>query len=144
MVRKTIEQGNTGNNKSIYPSILANEKVPASDKKFARLADDALFLMVAGTDAPTQALAITLFHILNNSEAHQRVRAELHSALPDMIDPPQLEKLEQLPYLVRRSNSIVPRPWSGLTNNIIPERCLERRTPNIFNSDHSTSSHSTR
>jgi cytochrome P450 len=107
MVRKALAQAGKTRaeaNKSIYPSILDSEKVPASEKEFSRCADDAIFLMVAGTDAPAQALAITMFHILNNTEVHQRLTSELRTAFPDVTKPPSLDRLKQLPYMVRTSD----------------------------------------
>ncbi|PLB53957.1 cytochrome P450 [Aspergillus steynii IBT 23096] len=101
MVRKAIqERGMISNEKpkAIYPTILENEKVPESEKKFARLADDAIFLMIAGTDAPSQALAITMFYVLRHPEVHERVRAELCAAWGDASMAPGLTALEQLTY----------------------------------------------
>ncbi|KAE8153060.1 cytochrome P450 [Aspergillus avenaceus] len=83
----------------IYPTILASTDVPDNEKERTRLEDDAIFLLIAGTDAPTQVIAITMFHILNNSEVHRRLRTELRSALPDVSIDPDLTTLEQLPYL---------------------------------------------
>ncbi|OJJ96495.1 hypothetical protein ASPACDRAFT_54396 [Aspergillus aculeatus ATCC 16872] len=83
----------------IYPSILADPSVPPREKDSPRLEDDAIFLMMAGTDAPSQALAITMFHILDNREAHERLKAELLANIPDVRCIPPLETLEQLPFL---------------------------------------------
>ncbi|KAM5467941.1 hypothetical protein MauCBS54593_005223 [Microsporum audouinii] len=83
----------------IFAEVMHDEKLPASERNLRRLTDDALFLIVAGTDAPSQALAITMFHILNNSEVYERLREELMCALPNpRVDPP-LAMLETLPYL---------------------------------------------
>lgn len=103
MVRNAIkERGTIGSEKrnAIYPTILENEKVPEDEKKFARLADDAIFLMIAGTDAPSQALSITLFHVLRHPEVHERVRTELFTAWENASVSPDLVTLEQLPYFV--------------------------------------------
>ncbi|EEQ28161.1 benzoate 4-monooxygenase cytochrome P450 [Microsporum canis CBS 113480] len=83
----------------IFAEVMHDEKLPASERNLGRLTDDALFLIVAGTDAPSQALAITMFHILNNSEVYEKLREELMRALPNpRVDPP-LAMLETLPYL---------------------------------------------
>lgn len=103
MVRKAIRERGTISNekrKAIYPAILENEKVPEEEKEFHRLADDAIFLMIAGTDAPAQALAITLFHVLRNPEVHGRIRAELDDVWKEASTAPGLTALEQLPYFV--------------------------------------------
>lgn len=87
--------------KAIYPTILANPEVPSSEKEVTRLQDDAIFLLMAGTDAPGQVLAITTFHVLDNPSVHEKLRKELCSAIPDMNRLPDLVQLETLPYLVR-------------------------------------------
>ncbi|KAL5356850.1 cytochrome P450 [Aspergillus floccosus] len=101
MVKNTLKTRYTphiGKTHPIYPSMLEDEKVPESEKKFNRLVDDAIFLMVAGTDAPAQAMAITMFHILRNPEVHERLRLELCSAMPSVASVPSLDTLERLPY----------------------------------------------
>lgn len=85
---------------SIYPAILADPTVPQVEKDPRRLEDDALFVMMAGTDAPAQVLAITLFHILNNPEVHHKLQAELLSGIPDPSTIPSLKELEKISYLV--------------------------------------------
>ncbi|KAE8381628.1 benzoate 4-monooxygenase cytochrome P450 [Aspergillus bertholletiae] len=84
---------------AIYPSILADRNVPPSEKESARLEDDAIFVMMAGTDAPAQCLAITIFHILNNSSVYQKLQAELRANILDAHSVPTLKQLEALPYL---------------------------------------------
>lgn len=79
---------------------MADPAVPLVEKSQSRLEDDAIFLMLAGTDAPSQASAITLFHVLDNPEKYQRLRDELLVAIPDVTDIPSLEQLERVPYLV--------------------------------------------
>lgn len=85
---------------AIYPTILANPEIPLLEKSQARLEDDAIFLMLAGTDAPSQTLAITMFHIIYNPATYQRLKEELFAALPDLNASPCISQLEQIPYLV--------------------------------------------
>lgn len=85
--------------RSMYPNILADSEIPQSEKELTRLEDDAIFLMMAGTDAPAQALAITLFHILNNPNVYARLKEELFTISdPDTVST--LEQFQRLPYLV--------------------------------------------
>jgi hypothetical protein len=86
--------------KPIYPTILADPTVPASAKELSQLQDDAIFLLMAGTDAPGQVLAITMFHVLNNPHVHKKLMTELVSAMPEPTATPDLSQLENLPYLV--------------------------------------------
>ncbi|GLB11935.1 hypothetical protein AtubIFM57258_009209 [Aspergillus tubingensis] len=101
MVRKAILGRGTGCSekpKPIYPAILNNEKVPEDEKRLARLTDDAIFLVQAGTDAPGRALVLTLYYILRDPEVHKKLRSELCAAWPDATMEPGLIALEQLPY----------------------------------------------
>lgn len=61
--------------------------------------------MMAGTDAPAQAIAITLFHILNNPNVYDRLKKTLFT-IPNSNTVPTLEQLQSLPYLVS-SNSLI-------------------------------------
>lgn len=85
---------------AIYPAILADPEIPPSENTPSRLGDDAIFLMMAGTDAPAQAMAISMFHILNTPEVHQRLKRELFNGFPDINTMPTLEELESIPYMV--------------------------------------------
>jgi cytochrome P450 len=80
--------------------ILKDDKTPATEKQFPRLVDDAKFLMIAGVDAPSQVLAITMFHILNNLSVYRKLQEELINAMPDPMQVLPLSLLERLPYLV--------------------------------------------
>ncbi|KAE8340490.1 hypothetical protein BDV24DRAFT_151855 [Aspergillus arachidicola] len=84
---------------AVYPTILADPDVPASEKESSRLEDDAVLLMIAGTDAPSQATAITFFHILNNPKVHEKLKVELFKNIPEVGTVPTIYQLEQLPYL---------------------------------------------
>ena len=85
---------------AIYPAILADPEIPPSENTSSRLGDDAIFLMMAGTDAPAQVMAISMFHILNTPEVHQRLKTELFNGFPDINTMPTLEELESIPYVV--------------------------------------------
>ncbi|KAJ5151304.1 uncharacterized protein N7482_010556 [Penicillium canariense] len=85
--------------KAIYPAILANPDIPLLEKSQSRLEDDAIFLMFAGTDAPSQTIAITMFHILNNPRVYQTLKNELLAAIPDVETVPSLYELEKISYL---------------------------------------------
>jgi cytochrome P450 len=74
--------------------------VPLLEKSHSLLEDDAIFLMRAGTDAPSHTIAMTMFHILNNPTTYQRLKEELFAAIPDVTVTPNMDQLEQIPYLV--------------------------------------------
>ncbi|KAJ5923338.1 cytochrome P450 [Penicillium verhagenii] len=122
MVKTAIQEHQAGElqdkqkQKAIYPEMLANDRVPPSEKEIKRLEDDAIFFLLAASDAPSQALAITVFHILDNPEVLQKLKDELYHSFPDDDIIPSLDELEPLPYLsavlkegLRLSNIVVPR-----------------------------------
>ncbi|KAJ6031900.1 benzoate 4-monooxygenase cytochrome P450 [Penicillium herquei] len=83
----------------IISELMHSEKLPMKEREVTRVVEDAKFLLVAGTDAPSQVMAITVFHILNNPAVHERLRTELINALPDPQEKPTWSFLERLPYL---------------------------------------------
>lgn len=87
--------------RSIFYDILDNDQLPDGEKELPRLIDEAKFLLVAGTDAPSQVLALTMFHVLDNQDVYQHLREELMLAIPDKKACPSWDKLERLPYLAR-------------------------------------------
>ncbi|KAJ5360336.1 hypothetical protein N7517_009527 [Penicillium concentricum] len=88
--------------KSMISTILSNEKLPNEEKELERLEQEMHFVILAGTDAPSQVMAITLFHILWNPKAHQKLKDELDEAFPDLSDA-DWSKLKSLPYLPCKS-----------------------------------------
>ncbi|KGO36084.1 Cytochrome P450 [Penicillium expansum] len=88
--------------KSIIPTILSNEKVPDHEKDLKRLQDELSFLIIAGSDAPSQVMAITVFHLLWNPETYQKLKDELDEAFP-VLSEADWTKLKGLPYLPRKS-----------------------------------------
>lgn len=64
--------------------------------------EEAAILVGAGTETAGNACAVTVFHILSNKHVHHRLKKELVEAWPDPEVPMPLERLEKLPYLVRR------------------------------------------
>jgi cytochrome P450 len=79
---------------------MRNDKLPAAERTLARLTDEAKFLLVAGTDAPSQVMSITIYHILCTSCVYNRLREELQMALPNADMDACWGDLERLPYLV--------------------------------------------
>lgn len=67
---------------AVIPRILESDKVPIEEKQPSRLEDEVAFLKTAGTDAPSQALAISIYHILNNQHVLTALKAELTATFP--------------------------------------------------------------
>lgn len=141
MVKQAIQDQRDGildneqKKRAIYPAMLANDKLPASEKETKRLQDEATFFMLAASDAPSQALAITTFHILDNPEVLGKLRDELFSAFPVFTGILSLDELEPLPYLVgkpifrvgklalnRNEQTAVLREGLRLSNIVVPRQ----------------------
>ncbi|OOQ82392.1 putative cytochrome P450 [Penicillium brasilianum] len=84
---------------SIIDHIIRNNKLPPAERTLARLTDEAKFLLVAGTDAPSQVMAITMYHVLSNLKIHNLLQEELQITLPDASVDASWSDLERLPYL---------------------------------------------
>jgi hypothetical protein len=93
----------------IYHTLLS----PAFPLKRSMLMDETMLLIVAGTDTVSNACTISTIHILANSGAYQRLKAELHAAWPKLEDTPRFEALEALPYLVKNLRSFSKLPQSN-------------------------------
>ncbi|KAJ6030655.1 uncharacterized protein N7446_000282 [Penicillium canescens] len=114
---------------AIYPAILANPDVPLLEKSHSLLEDDAIFLMHAGTDAPSQTIAMTMFQILNNPTTYQRLKEELFTAIPDVTATPNMDRLEQMPYLtatiregLRLASVVTTRPPCSAPDEVLRYR----------------------
>ena len=110
----------------IFPEIMNNEKLPAAERMLPRLTDDAKLLMVAGTDAPSQVLAITMFHILHDQSVYRKCQGELEDNIPNPQDIPPLRVLERLPYLVSSKST---RP--SLCDSSRPDCCHQGGASNL-------------
>ncbi|KAH8424175.1 putative cytochrome P450 oxygenase [Aspergillus melleus] len=79
---------------------LADPKVPAAERTPQRLQDEGILLLLAGTDTTAIALTTATFHVFDNEQVLQRLRAEVQGAIPTPTSPASVLQLENLPYLV--------------------------------------------
>lgn len=78
---------------------LLNSDLPAEEKSIARLTDEGIGLLGAGTATTSHIMSATVYHILANPDALQIIQKELQEIIPDELSPPALlSRLEQLPY----------------------------------------------
>jgi len=66
----------------------------------ASLLEEAIALVIAGTDTTGATMTIGTYQLLRNPEMCQRLKAEIKQAWPNIADRPRSEALEKLPYLV--------------------------------------------
>ena len=85
---------------TVLYEMVQNSNLPAEEKTFARVKNDASIFIGAGMETTGRTLAITFYHILANEDVHQRLREELRTVIPAADSPiPSLARLEKLPYL---------------------------------------------
>ncbi|RAQ58815.1 cytochrome P450 [Aspergillus flavus] len=113
----------------IFSQLMHNLKLPLKERALYRLADDAKFLMVAGIDAPSQVLAITMFHVLRSPLVCRELREELQDKTAHSRDELCLNTLEKLPYLtaVIKEGLRVSAVVTSRLPRIAPEETLEFR-----------------
>lgn len=86
----------------IFSQLMHNQTLPLKERTLDRLTNDAKFLMFAGTDAPSQVLAITMFHVIRSPLVCQGLREEMKDRTTHSQDELCLNMLEKLPYLVSK------------------------------------------
>lgn len=72
----------------------------------ASLLEEAITLVIAGTDTTGATMTTGTYEICRNPTIYQELKRELLQAWPIIKDVPRLEVLEKLPFLVRRVTSI--------------------------------------
>lgn len=83
---------------------LVGPNVPAKEKTVDRLVDESALLIGAGTETTARAIAVSMFHVMNNKDIGRKLLAELKNVLEKPTSKANLTDLEQLPYLVSIPN----------------------------------------
>ena len=79
--------------------MLNNSNLPDAEKSTARLRDEAIVLIGAGTDTTANTLAALTYHLLANPLILKKLKTELAEAIPDVETLPESTRIETLPYL---------------------------------------------
>ncbi|CAI7572843.1 unnamed protein product [Penicillium viridicatum] len=83
---------------TVFNDILSSS-LPPQELQPARLNDEAVSLVGAGTETTAWSLTIGTFHVINNPHVALKLKAELAQAIPDPNEMPSWTELEKLPYL---------------------------------------------
>lgn len=79
---------------------LLNSDIPAEEKSIARLTDEAITLLGAGSNTTPHVLSATAYHILANPQILQNIQKELQEIMPHGLSAQALLiRLQNLPYL---------------------------------------------
>jgi len=87
---------------------LVSPLVPSEEKTLDRLEDESALLLGAGTETTARAIALSMFHIINNKDIAMKLREELRTVLETPFSKASWTQLEQLPYLVSFKLTVGP------------------------------------
>jgi cytochrome P450 len=87
------------NRETIFDALL-DPNLPPSEKTLARLSEEGLIILGAGSETTANTMSLALYHLTNNPEILEKLRAELKTVMPAPGSPVKWSDLEQLPYLV--------------------------------------------
>jgi cytochrome P450 len=80
---------------------LTDPSIPAEERSLARLQDESLVILTAGTETTGRTLAVATFYMSNEVRIWKKLREELRSSvLPTLSSTTTWAELEKLPYLV--------------------------------------------
>jgi cytochrome P450 len=78
--------------------IIADPDLGPSEKTPKRLMYEAKTILNAGTGTTSWALSTAVWYLVTNPDMLARLRAEIHTVMPNPRRPCKVQELEQLPY----------------------------------------------
>jgi cytochrome P450 len=84
----------------VYRTLMRPEKQNTPIPSRASLLEEAVALVIAGTDTTGSTLTIGTYQVLRKPEIYANLKAELLEAWPNLEQRPNAGDLEKLPYLV--------------------------------------------
>ena len=79
---------------------LTDSSVPPKERSPRRIEDEALMLILGGTETTARALTVAAFYLYQNKPLIMKIRKELRPIMPTPATEASWTQLEQLPYLV--------------------------------------------
>lgn len=105
---KEVPEGRT-----IFHEIMRRD-MPAAEKATWRLADEAMVILIAGSETTASTLVAIMYELLSTPALLARLKAELAEAMPDPNQLPVASKLDSLP-LLNASIQEAIRLYPGVT-----------------------------
>lgn len=99
LLKKTAGDSDMHTNDNIFDA-LVSPSVPPREKTLDRLEDESALLLGAGTETTARAIAVSMFHLMNNKEMGLKLREEVKTVLKTPQSKASWTDLEKLPYLV--------------------------------------------
>lgn len=113
--------------KTIFYELLNSDSLPPEEKSFHRIYADVNNVVAAGTETTAHTMRVITYHLCQNPDMLQKLRAELKSVDLSSKNTRKLIELERLPYLfaiinegLRLSYGVVSR-----LSRIAPDRFIE-------------------
>lgn len=106
LVKKKNQDSDSYTNDTIFDA-LVSPSVPPQEKTLDRLEDESALLLGAGTETTARAIAVSMFHLMNNKEMGLKLREELKTVLKTPQSKASWTDLERLPYLVRMTMDLL-------------------------------------
>lgn len=97
---KILADGDEKEKSMISMLALHSSSLPNGFMDPARLTDEALTLLTAGTETTARALTFGIFYLIKNQKIRGKLREELKTVMPTPESLPTWDQLKQLPYLV--------------------------------------------
>ncbi|KAJ5182693.1 hypothetical protein N7492_000309 [Penicillium capsulatum] len=85
--------------KSSVIEAYSGPRMPPHLRGVERLTDDAMTLIIGGTETTSRSLCVGIFNVLSNKNIQSRLREELRTVMPTPETRPTWNQLEQLPYM---------------------------------------------
>lgn len=105
LIRNICAQGMQSRStfKSTLFGSLNDPTLPPSERTLDRVTTESILFLLGGTETTGWAIAVTMFHLLNDRSMFMRLREEIKQVLVHPSDYPSWTALETLPYLVSRT-----------------------------------------
>ncbi|KAI2638933.1 cytochrome P450 [Hypomontagnella submonticulosa] len=97
-VEKIREAKDLPEGKTIFHEIIRSD-IPDSEKETRRLTDEAMILVIAGSETTASTFAAIMYHLLSDRQLYARLRAELETVMPDRYELPVASQLDGLALL---------------------------------------------
>ena len=99
-VQSTAEKATVRASRETIFDAFKDPSLPPAERSPRRLEDEALIVVVAGTETTARTLTVAAFHLYHNKALLLKVREELRPLMPTPTTEVSWPQLEQLPFLV--------------------------------------------
>lgn len=99
VTKASADEKQESKRETIYEK-LTDPTLPPEERTLARIHDESVVLLQAGTESIGRSLTICAFHLAHQPSIWKKLRDELRPVLPTPTSTTTWAQLEQLPYIV--------------------------------------------